>query len=100
MTVTLETIIETRAWTTIKHLLSNTRMRLGYLPGDVNADGISNDQDITTLAEALDGTGAAGSVWSEDIDRSEAVTPADLLEAVDLLNGAGAYEVYLGATLP
>jgi subtilisin family serine protease len=100
VTVTLEAIIETRAWTTVKHLLSNTRVRLGYLPGDVNADGVSNDQDIVAVMETLDGTGASRSIWSLDIDRSEAVAPADILEVADLLNGAGAYDAFLDATLP
>jgi hypothetical protein len=98
--ITLETIIETRAWTTITHLGSNTRVRVGYLPGDVDADGMSNAQDVVALTEVLDGVGGPLPIWSVDIDRSGAVTAADLLEVVDLLNGAEAYEPYLDASLP
>ena len=100
LAVTLETIIEQRAWTTITHLHSNTSVRVGYLSGDVNANGTSNEQDIDVLANALNGIGPSRPVWSLDIDRSEAVTGADLLEVVDLLNGAEGYEPYLDAALP
>ena len=49
---------------------------------------------------ALDGVGGALPIWSLDINRSEAVTPADALEVVDLLNGAGAYEPHFNIALP
>jgi len=100
LTVTLEAIIETRAWTTVTHIRSGTSVRLGYLPGDVNANRVSDAADVSALATALSGGGPSRPIWSLDIDRSEAVTPADILEAADLLNGAGAYEAFLGATLP
>jgi len=100
LTVTLETIIEPRAWTTITHLPSNTSVRTGYLSGDVNANGTSNELDITALTNALNGIGVSRPVWSLDIDRSEAVAPADVLEEVDLLNGAAEYESYLNESLP
>jgi hypothetical protein len=100
VSLTLETIIETRAWTTITHLHSNTWVRVGYLSGDVNANGTSDEQDITALTNALNGIGVSRPVWSLDIDRSETITPADLLEAVDLLNGAEEYHRYLNESLP
>ncbi|MFH1108254.1 MAG: S8 family serine peptidase [Planctomycetota bacterium] len=99
-TLTLDAIIGMRAWTTVQHVFSGTLVRLGYLPADVNGSGISDANDVTALATALSGGGPSRPIWSLDIDRSEAVTPADLLEVVDLLNGAGAYETFLGATLP
>jgi subtilisin family serine protease len=103
LTVTLETIIETRAWTTITHINSGTSVRLGYLPGDVgdvNANHVSDAADVTAIVDALNGVLPTKPIWSMDIDRSDAVTGADILEVVDLLNGAGAYEAFLGATLP
>lgn len=100
LTMNLDRIIETRARTTISHLASGTSVRLGYLPGDVNANGTSNAQDVAALIDALNGVGGSRPVWSLDIDRSGALTGADLLEVVDLLNGAGAFEPYLDATLP
>lgn len=99
-TLTLDAIIGVRAWTTVQHVFSGTQVRIGYLPADVNGSGISDGNDVTALATALSGGGPSRPIWSLDIDRSEAVTPADILEAVDLLNGAGAYEAFLGATLP
>ena len=100
ITLTLDAIIGARAWTTVQHVFSGTQVRLGYLPADVSGNGISDGNDVTALATALSGGGPSRPIWSLDIDRSEAVTPADLLEVVDLLNGAGAYEAFLGATLP
>jgi subtilisin family serine protease len=99
-TATLDAIIGVRAWTTVQHVLSGTQVRLGYLPANVNGDRISDGNDVTALATALSGGGPSRPIWSLDIDRSEAVTPADILEAVDLLNGAGAYDEFLDATLP
>jgi subtilisin family serine protease len=99
-TATLDAIIGVRAWTTVQHVFSGTQVRLGYLPADVNGTGISDGNDVTALATALSGGGPSRPVWALDIDRSEAVTPADILEAVDLLNGAGAYDTFLNATLP
>jgi len=101
LTVTLETIIETRAWTTITHINSGTSVRLGYLPGNVNADLVSNAADVTAIVDVLSSVlPTTKPIWSMDIDRSEAVTPADVLEVVDLLNGADAYLPYLNAALP
>jgi len=45
-------------------------------------------------------TGAALPVWSTDLDRSGLATPADLPTAIDLLNGAGAFAVWAGVSLP
>lgn len=101
LTVILNTMIETRAWTTITHINnSGTSVRLGYLPGDVTANRVSDAADVTAIVDTLRGVLPVKPIWSMDIDRSETVTGADVLEAVDLLNGADAYEPYLDATLP
>ncbi len=100
VSLTLKTIIETRAWTTITHLSSGTSIRLGYLPGDVNADHVSNVTDVTALVDTLSGVAPAKPIWSMDIDQSQTITGADALEVVDLLNGTEAYEAYLDAMLP
>jgi hypothetical protein len=39
-------------------------------------------------------------MWQCDIDRSGQCAPPDILSLVDLLNGAGMYDVWLGRTLP
>ncbi len=35
-----------------------------------------------------------------DVDRSGVTNANDILRVIDLLNGAGEYDIYLGATLP
>ncbi len=62
------------------------------LPGDVNGDGVSDATDVKRMLGVL--RGDVASVWgiySEDIDRSGALSPADLLRLIDLLQGAQAY---------
>jgi len=98
--ILLSRVISPRAWTTIRHEVSGAGARIGFLPADVNADRVSNESDVTALRMALDGLGEPRPIESTDIDRSALTAPADLLEAVDLLNGAGAFDAYFGATLP
>lgn len=98
--VTLDRPIDVGAWTTLTHTPSGTFIRVGALPGDVNADGASNSTDVTALTDALSGTLKPLFPWSIDIDRSGRVAPCDILRLIDLLNGADAYEVFNGASLP
>jgi subtilisin family serine protease len=98
--VVLNRPIEPLAWTTITHLPTATRIRLGYLPGDVNHDRTSAPADILALIDSLNGVGPTRFIWSTDLDRSGLTVPADILKVIDLLNGAGPYAVYNGATLP
>ncbi len=102
LTVELDLAIEPIAWTTITHTKTAATLRLGYLPGDANGDGVSNEADVVALASAFGGATASisDSIWSRDIDRSNAFTPADILETVDLLNGSGAFEPFLNVALP
>lgn len=88
------------AWTTITHNESGSHMRIGYLPGDVNADRTSSPVDILALIDAINGVGTPLPLWSTDIDRSGAVNPADILREIDLLNGADAFAVFNGMSLP
>jgi hypothetical protein len=39
-------------------------------------------------------------IWQCDIDRSDLCAPADILEEIDLLNGAGQFSVWNGTTKP
>ncbi len=98
--VVLDRPIDPGAWTTITHVPTETRVRLGFLPGDVNGDGTSAPVDILALVDFLNGVGPDLPVWSTDIDRSDLAAPADILQEVDLLNGAVPYDVFNGATLP
>ena len=88
------------AWTTLTHLGSTTTACLGFLPGDVNGDGVSTPADVLAMLACLDGTAAqACELPTVDTDRSGEFEPADLLRVVDLLNGAGEFAVWNGATL-
>ena len=88
------------AWTVVTDVGTGQRVRLGYLPSDVNGDGIANGDDIQALLDALAGTGPTLPIWARDVDRSGALSPADLLRTIDLLNGAGVYVPWLDYTLP
>lgn len=92
--------VEEKTWTTIEHLGSGVRVRVGVLPGDVNASGAMDGADVTALVAALVAPSPTRPIWSLDIDRSGLPTAADILEVVDLYNGAEAYEEYFGAELP
>ena len=93
-------IIADVVWTTITHDASGTSTRIGFLPADVNEDGISNANDVLALIDFLNGVGDALPVYKPDIDRSGASNTADVLRVIDLLNGGGVYQVYLNAELP
>lgn len=88
-------------WTTITHLPTGQYIRLGSLPGDVNADLTSNPIDILRLIDHLNGTvQPVYPEWQTDINRSGVTEPSDVLRVIDLLNGANAFDVWNGATLP
>ena len=73
---------------------------LGYLPGDVDGNRISEGADIDALIDALDGIHELPE-HSTDINRSVVRTNgADLLRLIDLLNGAMTYDPWMGETLP
>ncbi len=101
-TVTLDfnMVIPDGAWTTIRHNDSNMTVRLGNLPGDVDADGTTDAADLQDLIDWLDGSGGPYDEWSTDINRSGSDSPEDILRLIDLLNGAHEYDAYLGVALP
>lgn len=98
--LTLTSAIEPGAWTRIAEITSGANVRLGFLPGDVNGDGVSDESDAITLGDHLAGTVAPLPLWATDIDRSGVATPADLLRLADLLNGGDPSGAWLGRTLP
>ena len=70
-------------------------------PANLNADGTANATDVTALVNALNGTAPLPvGLLSGDVDRSGAVTPADILDAVGLLNGQGAYVIWNNTAKP
>ncbi|MCH8251905.1 MAG: hypothetical protein IID36_05575 [Planctomycetes bacterium] len=93
--------IPTGHWTIITHNASETSVRIGYLPADVNNDKLSNANDVLYLIDVLNGViDPAPPAYQTDTDRSGATNASDVLRVIDLLNGAGVYDEYLGATLP
>jgi len=92
--------LEPKTWTALTHRPSAVAVRLGYLPGDVDASSWMDSADVTALLNELKAATATRPLWSVDIDRSGLPTAADLLEVVDLYNGAEGYEPYFGVELP
>ncbi len=76
------------------------RVRIAYLPGDINASGSVTTDDLRTLFNILKGSLLPASPFSADVDRSGEIGPADILRTIDLFNGAETYGVFLGMSLP
>ena len=58
-------------------------------PGNANADGFANANDIGALLGYLNGTTPPFGHFSSDANRSGMFTPADIITLIDILNGAG-----------
>lgn len=86
------------AWAKLTHLASGTSACLGFLPGDVNGDGLSNARDITGLVDSLNGvSGRVRPDYGTDINRSGVSNAADITALINVLNGAAEFETwYLG----
>lgn len=98
--LTLTGRIEPGTWTDVTHIESGATTRLGYLPADVNGDGVTTATDILSLIDALNHVGPDRPLWSTDIDRSGQTNPTDILAVIDLLNGAGAFRAWNSVALP
>ena len=98
--LTFASRIEPKAWTVVSYLADS--VWLGYLPADASASGTANADDIIAVVDYLNDflDGGSPPLGSCDIDRSGVPTTNDVVQLVDLLNGAGAYEAYYGKTLP
>ncbi len=102
-TVTLhfESPMEPGSCTTISHLPTASSVYIGYLPGDVNGDGIATPRDILMLIDHLNGALTSPlDPWQCDMDRSDTCDTSDVLRLIDLLTGAGVYDIWNGALLP
>jgi hypothetical protein len=100
-TLTLARPITPGAKTTITYTDTHglaSKLHMASSPANVRGDATSSEQDIQDLSAALNGTCAppCATPWdlrSMDLDRSEMVTPADILDAADYLAGVG-YNVW------
>ncbi len=96
-TYTISTLcpITPDALTTIEYL-GNDPPDVGWYiahPGNVNGDDTANAHDVVALVGALaDTISLPWGLYSSDIDRSGVLTPLDILDAIDILNGADAYD--------
>jgi subtilisin family serine protease len=97
--VVLDRPIDPLAWTTITHVATDSRIRLGFLPADADGDAFSSPADLLGLIDSLNGV-TPRPIWSTDIDRSGIAAPADILTLIDLLNGAAPFNSFNGASLP
>lgn len=88
------------AWTVVRHVDSGSAVRLGFLPGDVDGDGVSSAMDVAALAEELRAGMPTLPGWSRDLDRSGFADLLDLMTAVELLIGSEPFEAWEGVSLP
>ncbi len=98
--LTFDKPLEPGTRATITDTNSNLSVTLGFLPGDVNADGVTDTNDVFELHDALNEIGPKRPIWSTDLDRSSQPSPADLLRLIDLFNGAEGYDEWFGRSLP
>ncbi|MBU0718935.1 MAG: hypothetical protein KJ749_11855, partial [Planctomycetes bacterium] len=99
--ITVNHPITPGTWTRITHIASGASVCVGYLPGDVNGDGVVTASDIAALIDTLNGVeGRDRPIYSTDIDRSGLPRAHDVLRLVDLLNGAGTYRPWITEALP
>jgi len=71
---------------------------LASLPGDVNADRVSDGGDVLSLVDLVY-AGETLKPWQCDIDRDGACTHLDLLGLVDVLVGANEFIPWAGASI-
>ena len=98
--IVLDRVIDVGAWTSIYHHESAATLRIGVLPGDVDASRISGPLDILALINHLLDSGDTLAEWSSDIDRSGSSDENDVVELIAVLGGASGVDTFLGASLP
>ena len=69
------------------------------LPGDADGDRVATANDINYLIDCLNWMDSCPR-WQADIDHSATGSARDILRLIDLLNGAGAFEVWMSRTVP
>ncbi len=74
--------------------------RFQFLPGDVNGhNGVSASEDAGNFANWCL-SGQPGIVMERcDMDRSGVLSSSDLIRLIDLMNGAGPFDPWLGRTV-
>ena len=89
------------SWTCIELVDTGSQWCAGYLPGDVNQNGLVTAGDIMALIDSINrAPGRFLKVYATDINRSRVTTGADILRLIDLLNGAGEFDPWITRSLP
>lgn len=91
--------LDQNRWRCTRHIATNRENCVGGLAGDVNQNLITNSDDVTALRTLLSPPVVSAPLHQCDLDRSARCTPADLLTAIDLINGADQFISYNGATI-
>lgn len=103
-TIALSRPITAGSTTTLTYIPNSGTSSTGVFishPGNVNGDGAASAADILDLVDHLNGVQfPALMIWQCDLGRSGQCTPADIVTEIDLLNGAGAFEVWNGTVKP
>ncbi len=114
ITLELDRPLTPGEWTTLEILAvadcdggtlqGDTTLRIGFLPGDVNQNGIVQPTDLFAFRQIVNGffTPEFGSTNDYiDTDRNGSVTPLDLFRFRGLINGVSpATQSWAGASLP
>ena len=101
VTITLNDKISPGEWTCISHLPSGGQWCMGYLPANADQNLVSAANDINALINAINLVpGFKLPLYASDINRSGLTTGQDILRVIDLLNGAGDFDVWIAAGLP
>ena len=95
-TLRLDRSVRLRHWTTVTHKPSGTGTRFGFLPGDVDANGIVDTNDLLRLVEPKDSLPALA-VYQCDIDGDGVCGPKDALREIDLFGQPDAYRAKLNS---
>lgn len=100
-TVHLDGPIAPGQWTCITHDFFAITWCAGYLPADASQDGLSAAGDINALIDSINVVpGRILPIYATDSNRSGVTTGADILRLIDLLNGAGDFDLWITRTLP
>jgi len=100
MTLQLSRPISPGFYTCISHPDSANQWCAGFLPANANQDAVSNASDINALINSINLVpGFVLPEYATDIDRGLVTNPSDILRLIDLLNGAGAFDPWLGVSL-
>lgn len=98
VTLALSGPIPPGSWACFTHTASNTKACIGFLPGDVDRNGIVAVADEALLRSCL--TGASCPTDLCDINRDGVCNDADVTRLEDLFYGNFHYHPWLGSSLP